>query len=64
MALGQHLRFCLQHASQTEDPQRRTLLTVAVIGAGPAGVEIAATLLTCYLAGMTNWVAIRRKFVW
>ncbi len=45
MALGQHLHSCLQRASQTEDPQqRRTLLTVAVIGAGPAGVEIAATL--------------------
>lgn len=45
VALGQHLRHCLQHASQTEDPQqRRLLLTVAVIGAGPAGVEMAATL--------------------
>lgn len=45
MALGQHLRYCLQCASQTEDPQqRRLLLTVAVIGAGPAGVEMAATL--------------------
>jgi NADH dehydrogenase len=45
MALGQHLRQCLQHATQTKDPQqRRLLLTVAVIGAGPAGVEMAATL--------------------
>jgi len=45
MALGQHLRQCLQRASQTADPQQRsTLLTVAVIGAGPAGVEMAATL--------------------
>lgn len=45
MALSQHLRQCLQLASQTLDPQRRrTLLTIAVIGAGPAGVEMAATL--------------------
>lgn len=45
MALSHHLRQCLQLASQTPDPQRRrTLLTVAVIGAGPAGVEMAATL--------------------
>ncbi|BAY49847.1 NADH dehydrogenase [Scytonema sp. HK-05] len=44
-ALGKHLRSCLQRASQTEDPeQRRKLLTIAIIGAGPAGVELAATL--------------------
>ncbi len=45
MTLGQHLRTCLQRASQTKDlQQRRALLTVAVIGAGPAGIEMAATL--------------------
>ncbi|MFQ4142751.1 NAD(P)/FAD-dependent oxidoreductase [Chlorogloeopsis sp. ULAP02] len=45
MALEKHLRNCLQRASQTEDlQQRRALLTVAVIGAGPAGIEMAATL--------------------
>lgn len=45
IALGRHLRDCLQRASQTEDPQaRRSLLTVAVLGAGPSGVELAATL--------------------
>jgi len=38
MALEKHLRMCLQRASQTKDlQQRRVLLTVAVIGAGPAG---------------------------
>ncbi|MBE9169580.1 NAD(P)/FAD-dependent oxidoreductase [Pleurocapsales cyanobacterium LEGE 06147] len=43
--LEQHLRNCLQQASQTEDLQmRRSLLTVAVVGAGPSGVEMAATL--------------------
>ena len=42
--LRRHLRQCLQRASQTQDlGQRRALLTVAIIGAGPAGVEMAAT---------------------
>ncbi|MEM1251853.1 MAG: NAD(P)/FAD-dependent oxidoreductase [Cyanobacteria bacterium P01_H01_bin.21] len=42
-ALGQHLRECLQQASQqVEDSQ--ALTTVAIIGAGPSGVELAATL--------------------
>lgn len=45
IALGRHLRDCLQRATQTQDPeQRRTLLTVAVLGAGRSGVELAATL--------------------
>ncbi len=45
LALRQHLRECLQRASQTEDTQlRRKLLTVAIIGAGPTGVELSATL--------------------
>ena len=43
--LGQHLRYCLQKATQTEDDeQRRQLLTVAIVGAGASGVELAATL--------------------
>ena len=45
IALGRHLRDRLQQATQTEDPeQRRTLLTIAVLGAGRSGVELAATL--------------------
>ncbi|MGF1479643.1 MAG: NAD(P)/FAD-dependent oxidoreductase [Cyanophyceae cyanobacterium] len=43
--LKQHLRNCLQRASQTQsESERRALLTVAVVGAGPAGVEMALTL--------------------
>ena len=45
IALGRHLRKCLQKATQTEDEaQRRQLLTVAIVGAGASGVELAATL--------------------
>lgn len=45
ISLSQHLRACLQKARQTQDPElRRSLLTVAVVGAGPAGIEMAATL--------------------
>lgn len=45
MTLGRHLRDCLQRASQTEDSQaRRSLLTVAILGAGRSGIELAATL--------------------
>ena len=43
--LKYHLRDCLQRASQCEDAaQRKALLTFAVVGAGPSGVETAATL--------------------
>ena len=43
--LERHLRECLQKASQTKDIQtRRSLLTFAITGAGPSGVEMAATL--------------------
>ena len=43
--LERHLRDCLQKASQTEDAQKRwQLLTFAITGAGPSGVEMAATL--------------------
>lgn len=45
LALERQLRDCLLHASQTKDEQqRRSLLTFAVVGAGPTGVEMAATL--------------------
>jgi len=43
--LRQHLRYCLQQASQSNDPQRRqTLLTITIVGRAPAGIEMAATL--------------------
>jgi NADH dehydrogenase len=45
IAIDRHLRDCLQRAVQIQEPeQRRTLLTVVVIGGGPSGVEMAATL--------------------
>ncbi|GAA6619503.1 NAD(P)/FAD-dependent oxidoreductase [Scytonema sp. NUACC26] len=45
IALDNHLRDCLQRAVQTQDSeQRRKLLTVAVVGGGASGVEMAATL--------------------
>ncbi|MEH1904544.1 MAG: NAD(P)/FAD-dependent oxidoreductase [Nostoc sp.] len=45
IALERHLRDRLQQALQTEDlEQRRKLLTVAVVGGGASGVEMAATL--------------------
>ena len=43
--LGSHLRSCLQRATQVKDPQeKQKLITVAIIGAGPVGVELAGTL--------------------
>lgn len=45
LGLGKHLRQKLQEAAQTEDDaKRKALLTVAIVGAGPAGVELSATL--------------------
>lgn len=45
IALERHLHECLQQARHTRDAeQRRQLLSVAIIGAGPSGIEIAATL--------------------
>lgn len=44
ITLEKHLRECLLLASQAESKQREALLTVAIVGAGPSGVEMAATL--------------------
>ncbi|RCJ32879.1 NADH dehydrogenase [Nostoc minutum NIES-26] len=45
IALRKHLRQRLHQAIQTQDSEsRRLLLTVAIIGAGPAGIELACTL--------------------
>lgn len=44
IALGRHLRDCLQRATQVASPARQTLLTVAILGAGASGVELAATI--------------------
>lgn len=45
IALQTHLRQQLQKASQTDDPKlRASLLSVAVIGAGPSGLELGLTL--------------------
>ncbi len=45
LILEHQLRDCLLRASQTNDEQqRRSLLTFAIVGAGPAGVEMTATL--------------------
>lgn len=45
LVLKQHLRETLQQAAQTGDADaRHRLLTVAVVGAGPTGLELAATL--------------------
>ncbi|MFP4298950.1 MAG: NAD(P)/FAD-dependent oxidoreductase [Spirulinaceae cyanobacterium] len=52
--LQRHLRSCLQQASQTSDSQKRQqLLTVACMGGGPAGVELAGTLGDL----LPNWYA-------
>ncbi len=45
VTLRARLQDCLQTANSTKDrEQRLRLLTVAIIGAGPAGVELACTL--------------------
>jgi NADH dehydrogenase len=43
--LTRHLRDCLQRASQANNPEeRRRLLTIILMGAGPSGIELAGTL--------------------
>ena len=45
IALAWKLRDCLQQATQTSEPQqKKSLLTIAILGAGCTGVELAATL--------------------
>lgn len=45
IALKNHLQDCLKRSLDTEDPlERQKLLTVAIVGAGATGVELAATL--------------------
>lgn len=45
IALRDHLQSCLHQARKTTDPEERLrLLTVAIVGAGPAGVELACAL--------------------
>lgn len=45
IAIDRHLRDRLQQAVQLHDPEsRRRLLTSVVVGGGPSGVEMAATL--------------------
>ncbi len=57
IAIDRHLHDCLQQAVQTQDPeQRRRLLTVAVIGGGPSGVEMAATIADL----LPNWYGAMR----
>ncbi|MBE9189763.1 NAD(P)/FAD-dependent oxidoreductase [Gloeocapsopsis crepidinum LEGE 06123] len=52
--LAQQLRDRLQQAIETEDAsQRQKLLTVAIVGGGPSGVELAATLADL----LPNWYA-------
>lgn len=55
LRLKQHLQESLKKASQTADPaERKALLTIAVVGAGPSGVEISATLADLLPAWYTN----------
>jgi demethylphylloquinone reductase len=51
--LAKHLRNCLQRATQTPKPQQQALLTVAIVGAGCTGIELAATLADL----LPNWYA-------
>ncbi|GFE71414.1 type 2 NADH dehydrogenase [Chroococcus sp. FPU101] len=54
LGLKQQIQICLLKASQTTDEQkRRSLLTFAIVGAGPTGVEMAATLADL----LPNWYA-------
>lgn len=54
IAIDRRLHNCLKQAVQIEDPEeRRRLLTIAVIGGGASGVEMAATLADL----LPNWYA-------
>ncbi len=46
IALKHHLLQCIEQAAQTSDPdQRRKLLTIAIVGGGATGVEMAGALV-------------------
>ncbi|WP_373540436.1 NAD(P)/FAD-dependent oxidoreductase [Chamaesiphon sp.] len=53
VALAKQLRNCLQRAIHTQKPQQQALLTVAIVGAGRTGIELAATLADL----LPNWYA-------
>ncbi len=56
IALKQHLHQCLEQASYTSDAQkRRILLTFAIVGAGPSGVELTATLADMLPKWYSQW---------
>ena len=45
IALKEHLKQCLEQSLTTNDPElKQALLTFVIVGAGPSGVEMAATL--------------------
>lgn len=54
VVLAKHLRDCLQRATQTPKPQQQSLLTVAIMGAGCTGIELAATLADL----LPNWYTL------
>lgn len=46
IALKHHLLQCIEQAAQTKDPdERRQLLTIAIVGGGATGVEMAGALV-------------------
>ena len=54
IAIDRRLHNCLRQAAQIQDPeQRRRLLTIAIVGGGASGVEMAATLADL----LPNWYA-------
>jgi demethylphylloquinone reductase len=54
VVLAKHLRDCLQRATQTSKQQQQALLTVAIMGAGCTGIELAATLADL----LPNWYTL------
>jgi demethylphylloquinone reductase len=54
VVLARQLRDCLQRATQAPKQQQQTLLTVAIMGAGCTGIELAATLADL----LPNWYTL------